>query len=135
MYEKCVEVTNRCLDKLNRDGIDSLTKTERIVVLVNRADFNILNGGFSTFYYNSIGDDAIETIDALKQIGAMRAAQAIENANTLFSTPYPQDRVKRFSEWKNLANAKPNPLSNFEADYFSEESDVWIQLCHYIESH
>ncbi|HMO81211.1 MAG TPA: DMP19 family protein [Pyrinomonadaceae bacterium] len=51
-----------------------------IVMLVECLEGEVNNGGFDQFFFNSSGDYAKETIDALKQIGAHQTAEIVQLA-------------------------------------------------------
>ena len=83
------KVMNNCDAKAERVGLTSLTEVERVVVLVSRANFEIELGGFDSFYYNSSGDKAVQTVAALQVIGATQAASTLREANSLFPGALP----------------------------------------------
>lgn len=64
--------------------IDNLNASQRVVLIVENLEREINNGGFHQFYYNSSGNFASETVEALKVIGAKRAAQVVQKANSEF---------------------------------------------------
>jgi hypothetical protein len=61
---------NSCDVKGERVGLARLTTVERVVVLVSRANFEIELGGLDAFYYNSAGNEAVPTVDALVAVRA-----------------------------------------------------------------
>ena len=129
-------VMNSCDDKALRVGLSRLTEVERVVVLVSRANFEIELGGLDTFYYNSAGDEAVPTVDALKAVGATQAASALENANALFpgGSP-PRAREKRFAALEAVRSLRGRPLDALEKKTDSEDPDIFSRLCRYIETH
>lgn len=128
-------VMNSCDDKAQRVGLSRLTAVERVVVLVSRANFEIELGGLDAFYYNSAGDEAILTVDALEAVGAIKAASALKKANSLFPNGSPsRDRQKRFASLEAIRKLPRRPLGSLEKKITSEDPDVFSRLCSYIEA-
>ena len=129
-------VMNSCDAKAHRLGLNRLTTAERIVVLVSRANFEIELGGLDVFYYNSAGDEAVPTVDALEAVGATQAASTLREANALFpgGSP-PRDREKRFASLEVVRRLPKRPLSSLESKFGGDEPDVFSRLCDYIETH
>jgi hypothetical protein len=76
---------NSCDAKAHRLGLYRLTTPEQIVVLVSRANFEFELGGLDVFYYNSAGDEAVPTVDALEAVGATQAASTLREAKLFVS--------------------------------------------------
>jgi hypothetical protein len=127
---------NSCDDKAQRLGLARLTAVERVVVLVSRANFEIELGGLDTFYYNSAGDEAAPTVDALEAVGATQAASALRAANALFpgGSP-PRDREKRFGGLEGVRKLPKRPLAALESKMSGDVPDVFSRLCSFIEAH
>ncbi len=130
------EVMNSCDAKAQRLGLNRLTTVERIVVLVSHANFEIELGGLDAFYYNSAGDEAVLTIDALEAVGATQAASGLRKSNALFpgGSP-PRDREKRFAGLEVVRKLPKCPLSSLETEVGGDKPDVFSRLCDYIEAH
>ena len=71
------------------------------------------NGGFNQFFFNSAGDYTLETVEALRTIGAERTASLPEQASGVFSPASPspvrterQDQVIALSETQNATLSK-----------------------------
>src|SRR6478672_7957320 len=105
-------VMNSCDAKAVRVGLSRLNSIERVVVLVSRANFEIELGGLDAFYYNSAGDEAVPTVDALEAVGATHAASTLREANDLFpgGSP-PRNREKRFAGLEVVRKFPKRPLS------------------------
>ena len=57
----------------------AMTPTD-VVALVDGLEGELNNGGFDQFFFNSTGDYALETIDALNRIGAHQTAEIVQLA-------------------------------------------------------
>jgi hypothetical protein len=126
------EVMNSCDTKAQRIGLEHLALTERVVVLVSRANFEIELGGLSGFFYNSAGDYAAETVPALEAVGAEHASTALRAAIALFpGGSSPPDREQRYAAKKAVSKS----LGKLDSEFASDEPDVFSRLCSFIESH
>ena len=124
---------NSCDAKYHRIGLDKLTSAERIVTLLSHADFEIVCGGMWQYFYNSAGEHATEALAALKEVGAMRAATALQAALALFPAGIPITGTdERFCEVLNQVSDK---LNNLTSEFYAESPDVFSRLCTYIENH
>lgn len=113
-------IMKSCDRKARRAGLAALTESERIVVLVSRANFEIELGGFSAFFYNSAGDHAAETVSALESVGAIRASAALRNA---------------IGEFAGGAPPTDRELGRIDDEFYSEQPDVFSRLCSFIDAH
>jgi hypothetical protein len=77
--------------------------------------FNIemQNGGVHQFFFNSSGDFAPEVVAAMREVGLLRHADALQRALDMFDKPYPSDNNERrrryfekdWSDWDEELNA------------------------------
>jgi len=124
------KVMNSCDAKARRIGLAHLSATERVVVLVAIANFDVELGGLSSFFYNSAGDHAAETVTALETVGATRAAAALRAAIAKFpGGAAPANRVQRYPGWQ-LVSGLLGPL---DREFGRDEPDVFCRLCEFIE--
>ena len=129
-------VMNSCDAKAERLGLQALTETERTIVLVSQANFEIELGGLSSFYYNTRGNLAFETVGALQAVGAVRAAGAVQTANALFpGGKPPKNHEPRYEAWRGLIRSGTDPLGPLDDEFYAEDPDVFSRLCTYIEAH
>jgi hypothetical protein len=127
------EVMNSCDAKGHRIGLEKLTPAERTVTLVSHTNFEIECGGMSQYFYNSAGEHAVEALVALREIGAMRAAAALQAALAFFPVGIVTTGTdERFCEVLNQVADKLNELTS---EFYAEHPDVFSRLCTYIENH
>ncbi len=124
---------NNCDEKARRVGLTALTETERVVLLVSRANFEIELGGFSAFFYNSAGDHATDTASALEAVGANRASAAMRAAVGKFpgSVPPTERDLRHEGGWQQVLGS----LAEFDAEFYGEKPDVFSRLCSFIDAH
>jgi hypothetical protein len=125
-------VMNNCDEKAKRLGLAALTDAERIVVLVSWVNFEVELGGLSTFFYNSAGDHAAETVPALEAVGAVKAAAALRAAMATFpGGALPADRDLRYPAWQQVSES----LGSLDTTFNRDNPDVFSRLCVFIEAH
>ena len=124
---------NSCDAKYHRIGLDKLTSAERIVTLLSHANFEIVCGGMSQYFYNSAGEYATEAVAALKEVGAVRAAAALQTALAFFPAGITTTGTdERFCK---LLSQVSDELNNLTREFYAERPDVFSRLCTYIDNH
>jgi len=66
--------------KAQREGMQSLTEEERIVLAVEALEREVNNGGYDQFFVNSSREFAPTVVDALQRIGCMKTATITQKA-------------------------------------------------------
>lgn len=78
------------------DSIDNLSPGQLTFHLNQNLEREVNNGGFDQFFFNSSGDRAHETVDALETIGAKKTADLLREAIDAFpDSRVPKDREER----------------------------------------
>lgn len=95
-FDYVLTVIDPWIKKFIDDGADALKFEEIVGVGVWLLEAEVNNGGFDQYYFNSAGDLAIPTVNALRLIGASHTASMLAAANSEFpdSGP-PADRGAR----------------------------------------
>jgi len=111
-------------DRLFRHPWAELSPAECVVVLVDRVEREVNNGGFHQFYFNSAGDCATETPAALRAIGAYQVAAVVEQANALFPGGAPP--VDRSERQRVLDEIDPDItiFNEFDRRFYAYPDDV-----------
>jgi len=69
---------------------------EEVKILIDNLEMEINNGGFDQFYFNSAGDYASATVEALKAIEAIHTSKIVQSSIDKFPNGLvPKDRNKR----------------------------------------
>ena len=69
---------------------------KEVKTLINNLEMEVNNGGFDQFFFNSAGDNANKTVEALKRIGAFHTSNIVQNAINRFpNNIVPKDRYER----------------------------------------
>lgn len=111
------------------DENDALTELEKVAALVSAVDFEISLGGLAGFYYNSSGNQCLETVAALETIGANKAAVALLRSVQLFpNTTRVSQRDYRQEHLLDLSDE----FRAIEAEYEKQDPSVWELLTSYV---
>ena len=103
-WEHLQPVVKNYIARACRDGLVSLSPTEQVVYLVWCYPGAINNGGHASFFYNSYGEFAQETVAALQELGMPEYADVLRKAIVQF----PGQRVPRNIDERNrLFNSLP----------------------------
>ena len=117
------EIINSCDLKFQRNGFESLTAKERIVVLASHVNFEVQLGGVGTYFHNSAGAFAAEAVEALVELGAIAEAAALRKGRELL----------RARSWESLAASDAfEPLTEAFA---KATPDLFTRLCAFVEKH
>lgn len=102
------------------DHLEKLTENQKVFYYIQELDMEINCGGFDQYFFNSSGDNAIETIDALKTIGAKETAKMVQDAIDVFDGKYTNNRGKRqdiMEQIEDKSEEKWNQLDENFCDY------------------
>lgn len=115
IYSKLLERVHQ-LSKYGME-LSKLSYVQRVVLYVSNLLGEVNNGGFNQFYFNTSGNYAHETHEALVFISAHKTADILEQANELWpAKKVPRDREKRI---QTLHKIEENP---------SEINKKWDEL-------
>ena len=110
------------------EEMEKLNSSQRVLLIIENLEREVNNGGFHQFYWNSSGDYAMETVTALKQIGATKTAGVVKKANDQFPNgAVPEDRDKR-GEILDLISEKSSEYWNtLDTKFYgpNKESGEW----------
>src|SRR5258706_404848 len=111
------------LDRIIRPGgevdISSLSETDRNVFWAWSYQIAVENGGHASFFYNSSGEFAKETIQALCDIGAMEFGAILAEAVSLFpNKEVPRGLDERNEVFESLPNEASVKMSRLDERFF-----------------
>ncbi len=99
------EIIEQICQKASHKGFEALNTDEKTIYLIANLDSEIAINGLLGYYWNSAGDYASETIEALSKIGCSISAELLKKANELFPNKQPaRNRIERFEQMKLLSN-------------------------------
>ena len=126
-----IETIEPWVDKYNTQGASALSDNEVIGVGVWLLETEVNNGGFDQYYFNSSGNLAVVTVDALKRIGAIETAALLEAANAgVPSLPLPEDRDERSEILDQVSEV--SRFNALESEYYQERENRISLLAKYL---
>lgn len=122
------------IDKYISEGPLALTPLEAVGVGVWMLETEVNNGGFDQYYFNSAGDLAIQTVEALKAIGALNTAFLLAAANAEFPGAVPPvDRTERQEVLDQVRESAR--FAALEKEFYRDEERLLSRLANYLKSH
>tara|TARA_B100001167_G_scaffold163752_1_gene111954 strand:+ start:1536 stop:2063 length:528 start_codon:yes stop_codon:yes gene_type:complete len=107
------------------EKIDRLNESQKILLIVENLEREINNGGFHQFYWNSSGNYANETIDALIKIGANKTAEIVKKANSEFETgDVPKDRAERQNEIELIEGKAEENWNKYDSEFYEYQDNL-----------
>jgi hypothetical protein len=105
-------------------GIAALSQVERSVLLVWSYPAAINDGGHASFFYNSYGEHAHETVQALNEIGAPEYAAVLNRAIDLFPARYiPRNIDERNASLDSLPDEAHEILETLDDEFYALGDD------------
>jgi hypothetical protein len=114
-----IELSYGISDKIHRTGFDSLSYPEKVLHHVYWLESEINNGGFEQYFSNSSGDYALDTPEALDEIGAHQTANLVRKAIDLFPGGAPsRDRQPRVEKLNSIDEITITRFGEFDSEFF-----------------
>jgi hypothetical protein len=106
-------------DSPNRAIIQRLSPPARTTYLVVCFDGEVINGGFGQFFANASGEHAVETLKALRLVGATLSADLLAKALALFpGSVVPADPERRNELLRELEAEHRGFLDELDQTYY-----------------
>ena len=109
------------IHRVGNDGLESLTNVERNAFLVWCYPAAVNDGGHASFFYNTYGDFAHETVTALRETGLVEFSHIL----ALAISQFPDARVPRELDDRNAAF---DSLSHEAHDAMGECDKAFFEL-------
>src|SRR5262249_47365712 len=81
------------VQKAARQGRESLTEEERIILAVEALEREVHNGGYSLFLINSTREYAPDIVESLRRLGCPRTAEITQKALDVLQIPHLSDEA------------------------------------------
>jgi hypothetical protein len=127
-------------DHLGREGyadaaLETLPRGLQLVWHFLGIEFEVPNGGFSQFFYNSTGAFALDTLEALKTFGLSKRASALDQALALFEDAVGRPRSSR-ERWQTGEYPADDATEKVDGEYYrAQESEGTESVIDYIRAH
>ncbi|HEX7901412.1 MAG TPA: DMP19 family protein [Planctomycetota bacterium] len=134
-WKRLGKVVNGILDRIYGEGAP-LSPAERVVYCAYFLDAEVHNGGFDQFFFNSQGNLAAETLDALRAIGAPKSAGFLRQACDAFAPEEPSpDRDVRWTQMDRVPKELREGWHALDTLYYDCGERVPELVYAYIEAH
>lgn len=127
MRDKIVTEIDIYLNKKCEYGekVNLLNNSQKVLWIIENLEREINNGGFNQFYWNSSGNYANETIDALILIEAYKTAEIVKKANSEFKNgSVPKDRAERQNELELIEENAEENWNNLDSEFYEYNDDL-----------
>lgn len=124
------------VNKLSNYGEDltKLTKPQQDLLFIENLEREVNNGGFNQFYWNSSGDYAMETVAALKAVGAHKAAEILIKANSAWpNQSVPKDREERQELLENIEEQSNPVWAQCDSEFYQNPDNITELLLDYVK--
>ena len=120
------------------EKVSTFSKSRQAIFVTWRLEAEVNNGGFNQYYYNSSGQYADKTEEALKLLGANKFADLVKRANTVYKnenakiTKHLDGSMEGFSK-----SYDDNPLNTFDSEFYDlyKIEDLFKIKVAYIRGH
>jgi hypothetical protein len=117
----------------NGKEYEDLTLVQRRYFAVRNMDAEVLNGGFSQFFFNPAGDLWRDALDGLQIMGMKERASLLATAVVLFGEVPPSEiRSTRMEQLSNVVREKGDPFDDLCSRYYASKEVVVAALARYV---
>ncbi|MBL0924157.1 MAG: DMP19 family protein [Sphingomonadaceae bacterium] len=118
-WEHLQPTINRIVPLAIDSGLSALSSAEQNTFLVWSYSGAICNGGHASFFFNSYGEYANETVTALTAVGLPEFASLLSRAINLFPNSFvPIEIDERNTAFQNLPEAAHDNMDALDDDFF-----------------
>ncbi|WP_026308565.1 DMP19 family protein [Spirosoma spitsbergense] len=118
--------------------VTNWTKPQQAIYIIWVLEAEVNNGGFNQFYFNSSGQFADLTVDALTRVGAKKFADLAASANEIYKANkeeiarHQDGTMEGFSE-----SYEDNPLNKLDDEFYdlSSKENLQKRQIAYVRSH
>ena len=116
--------------------LSKLTDQQKLFYLNQNLEREINNGGFNQYFCNSSGNNAHETVQSLKAIGADKTADILQKAIDQFpDKKVPKDRDERTKIVEEIEETADEVWSDLDQKFYKYEDDLNTLNIDYIKKH
>lgn len=112
---------------------EKLSLSEKNFCYIEDLEREVNNGGFDQFFVNSSGDNTMETISALRDIGSKRFLSLLEAAAAQFpDSKVPKDRDAREAIVEQIEDKAGQAWDKLDEEFFKYDEDIYGLIIGYI---
>lgn len=109
--------------------IESLPVPIANVICVELLDWQVLNGGFHQYFFNSYGIGIDGAICGFEAMGLQQCADIARKARDRFGENFPKDRIDRIEKVGDIGSERMN-FEEFDSAYFDLATDAMYEVLH-----
>ena len=130
-----IALSNHVYGREGPGGFSGLSEAEQTVYCIDGLEREVNNGGFAQFFFNSAGDQARETVAALRRIGAAHTAELVERAMGPFGPTGPSaDRDERATQLDRIGDSAEALWYELDDGFYEYKDDLTDLLRSYVRS-
>ncbi|WP_237229214.1 DMP19 family protein [Rubinisphaera sp. JC750] len=131
-----IQHADAAFERLAKSGYAELDLVDRVLICVWSLEGEVNNGGFDQYYFNTSGDWAFDTPNALLAIGATHTAKIVRRANALFGNSGPSsDSTVRQQQLDALGESAQAELDSLDGEFYRYDDDLSTLLAAYVAKH
>ncbi len=117
------------------DELEKLTNPQRVLCLAYLFDKEVGNGSFDQFFFNSAGNEAHETVEALQTIGAAKTAALLQTAIAVWpDQTVPKDWETRRNVIEVIEAEVEDTWNNCTRKFYRGKESISELLCKYVDA-
>ena len=129
-----ISLSEKIYDRLFEWHYHRLTKPEQIFFCIWELESQVNNGGFHQYFFNS-GEYTNETVEALKEIGALYTAGILQNACEVFpDSKVPKEIKIRHDLLLAIGKEKEDYLDELDNTFYKYEDNLSELLYEYVQN-
>ncbi|GHT78540.1 hypothetical protein FACS189464_2160 [Bacteroidia bacterium] len=110
---------------IENDDLKELSEPQKNIYLNQLLEAEVLNGGFSQYFYNPGGLYAYETVNSLKAIGAEKTANLLQKAINKFPKSYiPKDGFELGDIIEEMEDKNDEIWDEFDDKFYDYEDNL-----------
>jgi hypothetical protein len=119
------KISDRVFDRYRKLGYEKLNDPEKVFHCIWQLEAEVNNGGFDQFYFNSEGDEVLDTVKSLEAIGAKHTADLVRQANALFGEAGPSpDRFTTQKQLDALRDTKGKKMNELDIEFYKYKDNL-----------
>lgn len=133
--EIIIQIGEILWDKSKNDkDFESLNEYEKNVLFIEMLEGEVNNGGFDQYFFNSSGEFAHETLNALESINAPKMAELLNQAINIFpNLPIPKDTETRRELMEDLPENISDKWDNLDDNFYEYPENLAGLVIEYVK--
>ena len=132
-FARYLEMVTFVTAKELEQGYDALSENERIIKQIWLLESEVTNGGFDQYFFNSAGNNALETVDTLRRVGSKETLALLIQAIEAFGpNPPSSDRETRWAQMDMLPEAASEEWGRLDGEFYNYTESLAALVVNFI---